>query len=327
MSLAVAPVACGTTLMGAAFDGCHYYFTACEAVIVKYEPCTKVSEEIPVCRSYTCICYDSGSCCFWATSGLRKIYKLNRCFQEIDCITLGCRYGGVITGLSYDCCEDALLVSAASVILKVELQGDCVQRILSLPCEFVTCILALAPGFLTISLRDGEQICSVYGGDCTRLRTYHLSCDTEITSLLFSPHENRQFSIVALEKKHGCYSYLEERSLNVGVLGFMPAQCNWALEPPPCPPPTKDCRAEIMESVALMEASLAHILNAEGEKLQKVIACSNDIDEILCVNRAVKETIIRATHLEQVLFEKLSLVSDCCDSCQKDRTLCTSLNF
>ncbi|MEG1448451.1 MAG: hypothetical protein RSC41_03885, partial [Oscillospiraceae bacterium] len=75
---------------------------------------------------------------------------------------------------------------------------------------------------------------------------------------------------------------------------------------------TGDACSDVIESIALVEAALSHILNAEGEKLQKVLATSNDIDEILCVNKQVNKTIINATHLEHALYAKLSAVLDCC---------------
>lgn len=78
-----------------------------------------------------------------------------------------------------------------------------------------------------------------------------------------------------------------------------------------------------------METALSHILNAEGEKLQKILAESSDVDTILCVNREVRQTIVNVTHLEQVLYEKLLALQnicpeeppcpddnhDCCDCC------------
>lgn len=71
----------------------------------------------------------------------------------------------------------------------------------------------------------------------------------------------------------------------------------------------------ILESIALQEAALAHILNAEGEKLQKAIAEDADVCELLKVNESVYQTIVRVTHLEQVLYAKLEALSKCCPFC------------
>lgn len=74
---------------------------------------------------------------------------------------------------------------------------------------------------------------------------------------------------------------------------------------------------QVIESIALTETSIAHILNAEGEKLQKAIACCSNVNELLKVNESVIRTIIHSTQLEQVLFYKLdsALRGEVCD-CQ-----------
>jgi len=63
--------------------------------------------------------------------------------------------------------------------------------------------------------------------------------------------------------------------------------------------------ANIIASVALEEAGIAHILNAEGEKIQKIIAVSDDPEEIIAVNNAVAEIIENLAEVEKSLAEKL----------------------
>lgn len=65
----------------------------------------------------------------------------------------------------------------------------------------------------------------------------------------------------------------------------------------------------MIESIAKVETAISHILNAEGEKIQKILACTSDIDKIMCVNERVNETIINVTQLEQVLYNKLAAVT------------------
>lgn len=79
----------------------------------------------------------------------------------------------------------------------------------------------------------------------------------------------------------------------------------------PCPDPC-DCTKDLIESIALVESALAHILNAEGEKLQKAVSLACSVEELLKINRSVRSTLIHATFLEQTLFAKLETVcSDC----------------
>lgn len=70
--------------------------------------------------------------------------------------------------------------------------------------------------------------------------------------------------------------------------------------------------SDLIESVALQETGLSHILNAEGEKIQATIAFPGVTpDMLLAVNTSVQETINAVTRLETVLQGKLGLfVSD-----------------
>lgn len=76
---------------------------------------------------------------------------------------------------------------------------------------------------------------------------------------------------------------------------------------------------DIIESVALEETALSHILNAEGEKIQKIVAIEEaTTDELLSVNASVKDMICAITELESVLQMKLGLVEKYieCHSCE-----------
>lgn len=65
---------------------------------------------------------------------------------------------------------------------------------------------------------------------------------------------------------------------------------------------------DIIESIAIEEKAIAHILNAESEKLQKVINMSDTtVEDLLAVNRSVKKAVDTATQLEMALKSKLEL--------------------
>ena len=71
-----------------------------------------------------------------------------------------------------------------------------------------------------------------------------------------------------------------------------------------------DAINDLIESVALGEAALAHILNAEGEKLQAVIAKKPCTEELLKVNDSVQRMVTAITRLEVILQTKLELFAD-----------------
>lgn len=66
--------------------------------------------------------------------------------------------------------------------------------------------------------------------------------------------------------------------------------------------------SDIIESVALEETGLSHILNAEGEKIQKIVAMATDPDQLLAVNKSVESVINAIARLEMVLQHKLDML-------------------
>ena len=65
---------------------------------------------------------------------------------------------------------------------------------------------------------------------------------------------------------------------------------------------------DLIESVALQEAALSHILNAEGEKIQAVVAMENvTTEELLMVNQSVENMTNTIARLEILLQSKLEL--------------------
>lgn len=65
---------------------------------------------------------------------------------------------------------------------------------------------------------------------------------------------------------------------------------------------------DLIESVALQESALSHILNAEGEKMQAIIGMDNTTTEqLLMLNKSVDFMVSAVTRLEMILQTKLEL--------------------
>lgn len=81
----------------------------------------------------------------------------------------------------------------------------------------------------------------------------------------------------------------------------------------------KCCAASsLLQSIALEETAISHILNAEGEKIQKALSLHNcDCKDILEVNKSVQDMVEKITNLEMVLKAKLDLVIPLFDDCDK----------
>lgn len=78
------------------------------------------------------------------------------------------------------------------------------------------------------------------------------------------------------------------------------------------------CQAvtDVISSVALEQTALSHILNAEGEKIQKIVQTATTAEEMLAVNRSVNGMVDSIARLEMLLQNKLNLFSDClCEDC------------
>lgn len=72
---------------------------------------------------------------------------------------------------------------------------------------------------------------------------------------------------------------------------------------------------DVIESVALMQTALSHILNAEGEKIQKAMQLNGiTANQLLDINDSVRATVNSISKLEIILISKLNLVN--CDGCK-----------
>lgn len=80
----------------------------------------------------------------------------------------------------------------------------------------------------------------------------------------------------------------------------------------------KCCAASsLLQSIALEETAISHILNAEGEKLQKAISLSCDHKELIEINESVGNTVDKITNLEIVLKAKLDVIKPLLDECDR----------
>ncbi|MEG1923942.1 MAG: hypothetical protein RR054_05895 [Clostridia bacterium] len=67
---------------------------------------------------------------------------------------------------------------------------------------------------------------------------------------------------------------------------------------------------DLIESVALEETGLSHIINAEGEKIQAFLAIPGVTpSQLLAVNASVQATLNAISNLEMILQGKLNLFS------------------
>ena len=81
------------------------------------------------------------------------------------------------------------------------------------------------------------------------------------------------------------------------------------------PVPRSQAITDLLTSVALQQAALSHILNAEGEKVQKILSFDQLSPEtVLRTNRSVESMVNTVSNLELILADKIALFKGCvCD--------------
>jgi len=224
---------------------------------------------------------------------------------------------GVITSISYDEEEKCLLVSSAIGLAWVPVRDGeglitcCIQK-----RHPFGCALAAGQYDLCCSSEENKQMVQC----CTKNGAILWECcipkDFYVDASVFAcnPKRDGAYSLFVLASKHGCYSYLLECVPVDGMWG--PEFCCPCQPKPPHPEPMP-CE-DLLESVALAQTALSHVLNAEGEKLQRVIASTDDPDTLLAVNRSVNQAVVNTTFLEQVLYQKLALIQEICGPCRPE---------
>ncbi len=78
----------------------------------------------------------------------------------------------------------------------------------------------------------------------------------------------------------------------------------------------------MLESIALQEACLAHIINAEGEKIQAALDIEDvTIADLIAINQSVSDILTKVIKLEMVLEFKLEEIGRLdCPNCQRCQT-------
>lgn len=76
--------------------------------------------------------------------------------------------------------------------------------------------------------------------------------------------------------------------------------------------PRSQAITDLITSIALQQAALSHILNAEGEKLQKILSYDQITPEtVLLTNKSVESMVNSISNLETILTDKIALFDGC----------------
>lgn len=312
-----------------AFDGKHYYFTIfAKKCILKTTKEFFPLEYIPTSRVYDCLCFDPNLCCYWGSiSGCcGRIFQLNCHLEEISTLCLPRdvedyspkikEIQGTISGISHNTCENSLLIAypwGVKEYLKNENKWGDFPEITLKKHEIITEVAVICPGILVVSRKEKQQLLQIFFKDGTKIKEITLPNYFSVRSLLYQPCTCETAHLDFFGTTGGCYPQVAREPITAHELGFEPCFCNEQIcEKICCPPVHSNPVDDVLESIALVESALSHILNAQGEELQKVVAESVSIEEMLYANEKVNETITKVTHLEMLLHNKLEALTKLC---------------
>lgn len=320
------PLPCGVnSIKGVATNHCCFFFLDCSGCkLIKWSKCTQSVETIELDRKYLCICFDHKENCYWGIPVCEPhlIYRLDACFREVGHITISGAYQQRAIGICCDDCENGILVCYPCQLAFIEKCGEKVTWHKNEDGQKIN---------LGVLMQCECRVNCYYEGCRQIIEVHSPGCQESI--VLCIPKEHRLVGMASCFCKHkgdcrfcvllskGCSHEFILGEYRV-CFSQKPIElcCPCRPAPGPCPPPCPpepNCGGsyEVMHSIALEEAGLAHILNAEGEKIQKAVAISDNIEQLICVNESVKRTLTQVTLLEGMLYSKLEALVSCNDFC------------
>lgn len=280
--------------------------------IYKYDCNFCFIERAVLKEKYTSICYDWDEQCYFALANYSAatVFRLDESLNKMGQTRMRNAPQCNANDICYDWYSKTLWVSFPNRIaftdkdcweytfVKNDCEGQSIRNLLVLPsCKLV----------------------ALSKGKCESILMIQPDCEERIKMNI--PEEFRIEGICARkpketshDKKYCIYILLTQICSQQSFVMCCTVNCCNGCCPKECDCSCADELCQVIHSIALAEVGIAHILNAEGEKIQKAVAQSKNTKELLAVNESVRETIMRITQLENQLTLKLetAMRSDCC---------------
>ncbi|WP_202621542.1 hypothetical protein [Anaerocolumna sedimenticola] len=313
---------------GIAFDGCYFYLTMPQNLsISKFDMSLRQVDIIKLNKQYSCICYDNIENCFWASVANINdlLYKLDTDMKEIDRIRINkcTRLFGALSGLSFNCDKNLLLVTYKDSIIEIQKNGD-TKCLSSARKGYYNAVLSIAPYYIVSIYTGKEPNIALFSDSGALIEVFSLSKVYRVEDIILyseSDKEKKELTIFILATKNNCYPRLLQYHLN--ARGIELCKCNYKYSYTTNDPQNKEQSiSDLIESIALVETALSHILNGLGEKIQKTNQMADNINDMLEVNKSINKTIMNITQLEHILYAKLdSLGSISTQPCHNDKKM------
>jgi len=298
------------TFCGIASYHSFFYLTMPQACRVhRFDKSFQYIDSYRADRAYTYLCYDTKEACFWAVTATEHstIYQLDHSFKEIDCIEIKRKtHKDVsITGISYDCVENTLLLSYPDCILEISKHKGSFCLLHEAASTAYVTVLSLAPYYAVIARKKELQELQIWSRDEGLLEAICIPLAHRVGDVLLHLYDKNKLELLLLTFEQHCRTKLIP--CTVTCCGIHLSPCNdHAIDDEE----EQGCPYDIIRSVAQIQTAIAHILNAEGEKLQKGITVARNVDELLALNDSVAKMITKAMQLEHVLYAKLEIAQE-----------------
>ncbi len=293
---------------------------------------------IDVKNYYSLITVNHTSNVFYMISNISKkrLYKSTINYEEIDSLVLkGIKNTSAINSLAVDNNQSKILILNSSNLYSITYEGNYIKDEISKKVVYkliginndgcypgihyenkLTAVGYFCSSKFVAYTCEGSAYIAKISPNGNIISNNYIDDDIVINSI-FNVNGNLQLLVTKNDK----YNYIYVSNLmcdedniedcncdNKKVYEIKDRNiCGYIEIPNKCEKPTRNPNNDIIESVALIETALSHILNAEGEKIQKILSVSDDPCEILRVNESINSTIRNVTFLEQILYNKLEL--------------------
>ncbi len=268
-----------------------------------------------------------------------NIYLIDCKYNEISKIRLNIpiKYKKKIVSISYDYEKYKIYIAISNMVYSVTVEGDFIKdEITPVALDKMKftktqknygCCTPYSPSMINITS---------IGFICGNLCVAYLKNDSSyimflsnLGDILENVFVDDDVVVTSVFLNKGRLELLMTKNLECNYIYITDYCCNYKKNPCSCeifnscecrvdcecekPKENKCCKSDlcdIIESIALIETSLSHVLNAEGEKIQKAVKIACNCEDLIKVNESVSRTITNVTMLETVLADKLKMAID-----------------
>lgn len=311
-------IKCQNKINNVAFDGQNYFFTICNSnEIIKWNHCDGVSGSYYTCKEFNCICYDFNEKCFYAT-----VKNLNNTIFKLDhCFNIKCSFNvqnnllnDCIVALTFDKCLNQIIICTANSVLSFCTKTKKAKILYCTNTECLKGILWIDNKFILTTFSNHNYFIKAYTKCFKEINSCCVDNQVIPITLIHNGNNNCNskpaidaFVLKKLRFPYMCQYVLPNNFFNIYDCESdnssdcnLNCRCNYI-----CNRDNSQNCTDIIKSIALIETSIAHILNAESEKIQRAVSQSYDIEQLLCINHSVNQTITNIISLEHALYDKL----------------------